>query len=54
MTPYNLLIAPIDSPINNNRFYRQRDELLNAILRGEASLDTIIGAVLQLPKRSRS
>jgi hypothetical protein len=54
VTPYNLLIAPHDSPINSNRFDRQRDELLNAILRGEASLDTLVGAVLQLPKRSRT
>lgn len=54
VTPYNLLIAPIDSPINNNRFDQQRDELLDAILRGEASLDTLVGAVLQLPKRSRA
>ena len=54
VTPYNLLIAPIDSPINNNRFDQQRDELLNAILRGDASLDTLVGAVLQLPKRSRA
>lgn len=54
VTPYNLLIAPHDSPINNNRFDQQRNELLNAILRGEASLDTLVGAVLQLPKRSRT
>ncbi len=54
VTPYNLLIAPHDSPINNNRFDQQRDELLNAILRRVASLDTLVGAVLQLPKRSRT
>lgn len=52
VTPYNLLIAPIDSPINNNRFDRLRNELLNKILRGEASLDTLVEAVLKLPKRS--
>ncbi len=38
VTPYNLLVAPVDSPINNNRFDRQRDEMLNAVLKGEASL----------------
>lgn len=54
ITPYNLLIAPLDSPINNNRFDRQRDEMLNAVLKGEASLETLVGAVLQLPKRSRT
>ena len=54
VTPYNLLIAPLDSPINNNRFDRQRDEMLNAVLKDEASLETLVGAVLQLPKRSRT
>lgn len=54
VTPYNLLIAPLDSPINNNRFDRQRDEILTAVLKGEASLETLVGAVLQLPKRSRT
>lgn len=54
VTPYNLLIAPLDSPINNNRFGRHRDEMLNAILKGEAPLETLVGAVLQLPKRSRT
>lgn len=52
-TPYNLLIAPMDSPINNNRFDHQRDEILNAILKRKASLETLVGAVLQLPKRPR-
>lgn len=54
ITPYNLLIAPLDSPINNNRFDSQRNEMLNAVLKGEASLETLVGAVLQLPKRSRT
>lgn len=54
VTPYNLLIAPLDSPINNNRFDSQRDEMLDAVLKGEASLDALVGAVLQLPKRSRT
>lgn len=54
VTPYNLLIAPLDSPINNNRFDRQRNEMLNAVLKGEASLEQLVGAVLQLPKRSRT
>lgn len=54
VTPYNLLIAPHGSPINNDRFDQQRSELLNSLLRGEASLDTLVGAVLQLPKMSRA
>jgi len=54
VTPYNLLIAPLDSPINNNRFDQLRNELLNAILRGDGQLDALVGAVLKLPKRSRT
>lgn len=54
VTPYNLLIAPLDSPINNNRFDSQREQMLNALLTGEASLETLTGVILQLPKRSRS
>jgi hypothetical protein len=53
ITPYNLIIAPLESPINNNRFDRQRVEMLNAVLRGETSLEALVEAVLQLPKRSR-
>lgn len=52
-TPYNLLIAPLDSPINNHNFDRLRVELLNKILTNEEPLDTLVEAVLQLPKRSR-
>lgn len=48
-TPYNLLIAPLDSPINNNRFDQLRNELLNAILRGEVTLETLVGEVLNRP-----
>lgn len=53
ITPYNLLIAPLDSPINNNRFDRQRNEMLNSVLKGEMQLETLVKAILQLPKRSR-
>lgn len=53
VTPYNLLIAPIDSPINNNRFDEQRNELLNSVLQGKTPLETLVGEVLKLPKRSR-
>lgn len=52
VTPYNLLIAPIGSPINNRSFDRQRVELLNAILRGEASVETLVAAILKLPRTS--
>jgi hypothetical protein len=52
VTPYNLIIAPIGSPVNNNQFDRQRVELLNAILRDEGSLEDLAGAVLKLPRTS--
>lgn len=52
VTPYNLLIAPFDSPINNKRFDQRRSELLNAVLRGEAPLEDLVEEILKLPKRS--
>ena len=52
VSPYNLLIAPMGSPINNNRFDLQRVELLNAILRGETTLEKLVEEVLKLPKTS--
>jgi len=51
LTPYNLIIAPHESPINNDRFDQVRDELLNRILRGEATVEELTNAVLKLPKR---
>lgn len=53
VTPYNLLIAPLDSPINNNRFDQKRRELLNEVLREDVLLEHLVGEVLKLPKRSR-
>ena len=51
LTPYNFIIAPHESPINNNRFDETRDELLNRILRGEATIEELASAVLHLPRR---
>lgn len=52
VSPYNFLIAPIGSPINNNKFDVQRVKLLNAIIRGETTLETLVREVLMLPKTS--
>jgi hypothetical protein len=52
LSPYNLLIAPVDSPINNIKFDQTRVEFLNAILRGDRSLEALVAAVLELPKRA--
>lgn len=53
VTPYNLILAPLDSPINNNQFDQIRVELLNGILQGKSDLESLVGTVLKLPKRER-
>lgn len=53
LTSYNLIIAPFDSPINNNRFDKNRVDMLNGILKGERSVEDLAAAVLKLPKRER-
>lgn len=49
--PYLDFIAPHESPINNGRFDQVRDDLLNRILRGEATVDELTAAILKLPRR---
>lgn len=51
LTPYNFIIAPHESPINNDRFDAVRDEILNRILRGEAHVEDLTNTVLKLPRR---
>ena len=51
LTPYNLLIAPHDSPINNAEFDETRDAIMNRMLRGNAQISELVDAVLKLPKR---
>lgn len=51
ITPYNFVIAAHGSPINNGRFDFRLKELLNAMLRGEDSLDNLVNEVLRLPRR---
>lgn len=53
ITPYNLILAPFDSPINNNQFDQHRVRLLNDMLQGKADLEILVDAVLKLPKRPR-
>lgn len=50
LSPYNLIIAPQDSPINNNKFNQIRNEILNGILKGERSLEDLTVEILKLPK----
>ncbi len=51
LTPYNFIIAPHESPINNTDFDEVRDELLNRLLRGETTVKELASAVLKLPRR---
>ena len=50
LSKYNLIIAPQDSPINNNDFDSTRDAILNNILSGNDTLETLVEAVKKLPK----
>lgn len=51
ITPYNLIVAPHNSPINNNKFDIKLEEFMNKILKNEASLDELSEEILKLPKR---
>lgn len=53
LSPYNFIIAPQNSPINNGRFDALRDDLLNGILKGEKIIDELVEALLRLPKRKK-
>ena len=51
LTPYNFIIAPHNSPINNIDFDKIRDEILNEILQGKCELNKLVNAFMKLPKR---
>lgn len=51
LSPYNLLIAPQGSPINNNKFDQLRNQLLNGILKSDRTLEELTTEILKLPKR---
>lgn len=53
ISPYNLIIAPQGSPINNNNFDQVRRIILNKILKGESTLEELTAEILKLPKRER-
>lgn len=52
LSPYNLVIAAFDSPINNLSFDKYFEVIMNNILKGNASIEDLNRAVLELPKRS--
>jgi TIR domain len=51
LTPYNLIIAPHESPINNDDFEQRRVQFLNGLLQGQTTLEELTDAILKLPKR---
>lgn len=50
ITPYNFIIAPHGSPINNNRFDQRRRDILKEIIFGEATVEQLAKELLNLPK----
>ena len=53
LAPYNLVIAPHHSVINNFHFDAELEEVMNMMLRGQASVETLQEMVRVLPNRRR-
>lgn len=51
ITPYNFLIAPFMSPINNNGFDYDLRDFLNKLLQGQDVFEEMCETILRLPKR---
>lgn len=51
LTPYNFLIAPHNSPINNSQFDLELQSALNSILIGNDTIQDLAKRILKLPKR---
>jgi uncharacterized caspase-like protein len=52
LSPHNLVIASLENPLNNPSFDSTFEEIMNNILKGNASIEDLSQAILQLPKRS--
>lgn len=52
-SPYNFIIAPFMSPINNNKFDYELEEFLNRLLQGDNVFEPMCEAINHLPKRER-
>ena len=50
LTPYNLVIAANQSPINNIKFDRKLRQLMNGILREKCSIEELVEEIRVLPK----
>ena len=53
LTPYNFVIAPNNSPINNVGFDRHLEKILNEMLQEKCEIGKLVDAVMKLPKRSK-
>ena len=52
LSSYNMLIAAHESPINNHSFDSVLKSTMDSILKGNADVEDLNQAILQLPKRS--
>lgn len=53
ISPYNFLIAPIASPINNNQFDQTLKNLMNGMLAGRVAIEQVSAAISALPLPAR-
>ncbi|MNR42790.1 hypothetical protein D3C85_1613470 [compost metagenome] len=53
LTPYNFVIAPSDSPINNMKFDTVLQKTLDSMLKGEATINDLYREISRLPKPDR-
>jgi len=51
LTPYNIIIAAVNSPVNNNKFDSELRLLMNGILQGTYNIEDLTKAIQVLPKR---
>ena len=49
ITPYNFIIAPHNSPINNQSYDGRRRDVLNGLLKGSVSIEEVTDEIIQLP-----
>ena len=52
LSPYNLVVAAFENPINNPSFDKLFEKIMNDILRGYADIEDLSQAILELPKRT--
>ena len=52
ITPYNIVIAPHGSPINNNDFDSTLVSIMNGILKNTSNINVLASEVQKLPKRA--